>query len=200
MQGGPLRRCWDCRGVRTEPPHRLEQRHPWGSREAVWAPCPEGSCAERLGSAGLSAPGAVREGEPRNTPMMVSWWGLALGIKRWGGEAGGWNESWAVARPLGMLGAPGGWLAGRGRGHRWEQAGAQTQVGIYGQVSMGGQVGTASHGSRTSEAGMARRPGEQEDEGLGGQKGAPSRVPRKECGRHPAACADAHSQDADGQV
>lgn len=51
----------------------------------------------------------------------------------------------------------------------------RTQVGTYGQVSMGGQVstggqvGTASHGSRASEAGMACRPGEQEDEGPGGR-------------------------------
>ena len=35
MQGA-LRRCWDCHGMRLGPPRRLEQRQPWGSREAVW--------------------------------------------------------------------------------------------------------------------------------------------------------------------
>lgn len=41
--------------------------------------------------------GAVGEGGPRNAPTMVGWWVLAQGVKRWGGEAGGWNKNWAGA-------------------------------------------------------------------------------------------------------
>lgn len=106
LQGGPLRRGWDCRGVRTEPPRRLEQRQLWGSREAVWVCCPEGSCAEQLGSAGLCAPGAVCEGEPRNTSMMWvggGWpWESRDGEGRLedGMRAGQWHDRWACWEPL----------------------------------------------------------------------------------------------------
>lgn len=58
-------------------------------------------------------------------------------------------------------------------------------AGGHGQAS--GQVGTASHGGRASDAGMAYWPGEQEDEGPGGQRGAPSRAPWKEAARMPTA-------------
>lgn len=78
-----------------------------------------------------------------------------------------------------------------GQGHEhwacWEppEGGWQGGAGGHGQAS--GQVGTASHGGRASDAGMACWPGEQEDEGPGGQRGAPSWAPRKEAAHMPTA-------------